>query len=399
MTSVKIERLDDFGRGITYIDGKVCFVPFAIDSEEVLVDIDKETSKYDIGHLLEINKKSENRVEVKCPYYDICGGCNIMHMKYSYQLEFKKKKVESIISRFASIDNVVKEIIPTREFNYRNKVTLKVKNGKIGYFKEKTNDLVNIDKCLICSAAINEVINNLAKIDLVNVNQVLIRSNYKNEVLVVLYGKNIDTLILDKVSISNLVYIDGNKEKIIRGNAYLIDKIDNLLFKVSYNSFFQVNNVGVDILYNKVLEYSKGNRAVDLYCGTGTIGLFLSKKFKEVFGVEIMDNAVLDANYNKELNGINNISFLCSDVALVKDKFKNVDLVVVDPPRSGLSPSALGNVLSISSNMIIYVSCDPVTLARDLKELKKYYDIKEITVVDMFPNSYHCESITVLERR
>ncbi|MBR1385664.1 MAG: class I SAM-dependent RNA methyltransferase [Bacilli bacterium] len=399
MTSVKIERLDDFGRGITYVDSKVCFVPFAIDSEEVTIEIEKETSKYDIGHILDINKKSDNRIETKCPYYDICGGCNIMHMRYSYQLDFKKKKVESILSRFASINNVIKEIIPTCEFGYRNKVSLKVKDGRIGYYKEKTNDLVAIDRCLICSDAINEVIGKLSKKDLVNVNKVLIRSNYKNEVLLVLYGKNIDKKLLNNIEIPNLVYIDNDKEIIIKGSNFLIDKIGELLFKVSYNSFFQVNRIGVDILYNKVLEYSKGNRAVDLYCGTGTIGLFLSKKFKEVYGVEIMENAVLDANYNKKLNDINNISFLCSDVALVKDKFKDVDLVVIDPPRSGLSSSALNNVLSISSNMIVYVSCDPVTLARDLKKLKMYYDIKEVTIVDMFPNSYHCESITVLERR
>ena len=172
-------------------------------------------------------------------------------------------------------------------------------------------------------------------------------------------------------------------------------------FKISIDSFFQVNSYGVNVLYNEVLNNVKDNyeTILDLYCGTGTIGLFLSKRAKQVYGVEINESAVKDANFNKELNNVNNIDFICTDVANIKNDYKNVDLIVIDPPRAGLSKKAIDNIKEINSNKIIYVSCDPITLARDLKDLCKVYNVKEITLVDMFPNTYHCESVTILERR
>ena len=402
--SYKIDRLDDFGRGVTSINGKTCFVSNALVNEDVELVIEKEKSKFSEGKTTKIINKSEQRKELECPYFYECGGCNIMHMNYDAQLDFKKKKVEGVLSRFAGINNIVKEITPSKEFIYRNKVTLKVKDGKLGYFKDKSYNLVSIDKCLLCRGIINETIRKLNELTLNNIEEVIIRSNDENEVLLCLKGNDIDKEYfkdkLDKVE--NIVVIDNGIKEIIKGKDYIIDKINDLSFKVSVESFFQVNSFAVTDLYNKALEYANltGNENVlDLYCGTGTIGMFLSKNAKNVFGVEINESAVKDANYNKELNNISNIEFLCSDVGLVKNDFKDVDLVVIDPPRAGLGENAIKNILDINPKMIVYVSCDPVTLARDLNILKNNYDIKEITAVDMFPNTYHIESVAVLIKK
>ena len=394
--SYKIDRLDDFGRGITKIDDTICFVSNALEDEEVDIEVIDKKSKFIEAKSTKILKKSENRKEALCPYYLSCGGCNIMHMIYNHQLEFKKNKVERILSKFANISDVVEGIIPTQEFNYRNKVVLKVQNGKIGFYKDKSNDLVNIDKCLLCSNKINEAINRLKDIDLKGTSEVLIRTNYKEESLISLTGIDIDHLKTELDFIDNIVIND----KVVKGNGYLIDKIGDYLFKVSYNSFFQVNSVGVSLLYNEVFKNAGNNDTIlDLYCGAGTIGMYLSKNANKICGVEINKSAIEDANYNKKLNNVNNIEFLCSDVSLIKDKYKDVGLVVIDPPRSGLSKEAIKNVLDINPNKIIYVSCDPVTLARDLNIFKETYDIKSVKVVDMFPNTYHCESVCILERK
>ncbi len=400
----KINRLDDYGRGITYVNNKICFVENGLVDEEVEIKIIKEKSKYIEAKALKITNKSKNRKEKECEYYDLCGGCNIMHMNYKSQLEFKKEKVKNIIEKYTNINIEIENITPTKEFIYRNKITLKVQDGKLGLYKNKTNTLIPIKKCLLCSGAINETIKKLNDIKLNNINEIIIRSNYKDEVLLCLIGNNIDnSYYLQKInSIENIIVIDDNKEQIIKGNNYFIDKIDELYFRVSYNSFFQVNSIGVEILYNKILEYANlnGNESIlDLYCGTGTIGMFLSKKAKNVFGIEINESCISDAKINANYNNIKNIEFECNDVGKIKQKFRNIDLVIVDPPRSGLSKEAINNIVEINSKQIIYVSCDPITLARDLNILKNNYNIMRISLVDMFPNTYHVETVSVLCRK
>ncbi len=396
-----IDRLDDFGRGITYVNNKICFVENALKNEKVTLQIYNEKKKYIEAKSTNIISKSELRKEVECPYYHFCGGCNIMHMKYSAQLEFKKEKVSKILSKYSKIDMNNNEVVPSKEFIYRNKITLRVQNNKLGLYKDKSNTLIPIEKCLLCSGAINEAIKMLNNIELNNISEIIIRSNYKDEVLLCLIGKSIDTpYYLKKLSkIQNIVVIDNNIKKIIKGNEFFIDKIEELFFRVSYDSFFQVNSIGVEILYNKISELAKlnGNENIlDLYCGTGTIGMFLAKKAQNVFGVEINESCIKDAKENAQLNKINNINFICSDVGKVKDKFNNIDITIIDPPRSGLSKEAIKNILNANSKKIIYVSCNPITLARDLNDLKEIYNIKTIEIIDMFPNTYHVETVSVL---
>ena len=402
--SYKVDRLDDFGRGITFVNNKICFVTNALEGEEVELEVVGEKSKYCEGKSTKIIKESKSREIVKCPYYDSCGGCNVSHMTYEEELLFKERKVKRILKKYAGLENVIKEIIKTDRNYYRNKVTLKVKDGHIGYFQNKSYDLVNIDYCYLCNEKINEVIKKLNNVDLFGINEVVIRCNYDNEILLYLIGtlEDEDSLVKELDDINNIVLNNYKSIRVLKGNSYLIDKIGDYSFRVSYNSFFQVNSRGVEILYNKVREYANLNgeeTVLDLYCGTGTIGTYLSKHAKSVFGIEINKNAIEDANYNKEINNIENIDFLCEDISKIKNYYLGTEIVVVDPPRSGLSLEAIHNILEIKAKKIIYVSCEPMTLARDLNIIKEFYNVKEITLIDMFPNTYHCESVCVLERK
>ena len=185
--------------------------------------------------------------------------------------------------------------------------------------------------------------------------------------------------------------------KVTKGNGYIEENIGDLKFIISPTSFFQVNNVGMINIYNKVLDYVDGGNILDLYCGTGTIGIYVSKKADKVLGIEINEEAIKDALLNKKINNINNVDFISGDVGTVlsKNKFK-FDIVIVDPPRAGLDNNSINNIIKINPKKIIYVSCDPVTLARDLNILKEYYDVLEITPFDMFSNTYHVECVCLL---
>lgn len=400
----EIESLDNFGRGVTHVDGKVLFVSNALEFEKVEVGIISNKSKYIEGVARNISSLSSKRREAACPYYLECGGCNIMHMNYESQLKFKMEKAKNVLNKIPKINDDVDVIIPSPEFGYRNKVTLKVKDGKLGFYRNKSYELIGVKGCLLCSNSINKVIEMLCKCNLTSLEEIVIRSNYKDEILLLLKGNNIDSkYFLDELkSVDNIVLLDNNKRKVIKGSDSFIDKINDLYFKVSIESFFQVNSYGVSKLYDLVLNscnVKSDYQVLDLYCGTGTIGMFFSKKVKNVFGIEINKDAVKDANYNKKLNNISNIDFLCSDVGLVKEKFQGIDLVIIDPPRSGLSKEALNNVLDINASKIVYVSCEVTTLARDLNLLKEKYNVLKLSLVDMFPNTYHVESIAVLEMK
>ena len=258
---------------------------------------------------------------------------------------------------------------------------------------------------MISSIEINNVLNILKKMNLVNVNQVVVRSSYYDKSVMVIFhvvGKVDEGYLVDSLKdIASSVYIKSDKYKLIYGSEYIIDMIGDLKFVISPDSFFQVNTPMAYKLYSKVRDYV-GNlddsSVLDLYCGTGTIGLFVGGK--AIVGVEINESAIHDANINKNLNNSSNCQFICGDSGKVLRKLdKNFDVVIVDPPRSGLSELSINEVISVGANRVVYVSCDPVTLARDLNIFKEYYDIKEISLFDLFPNTHHVESVCLLERK
>jgi len=392
----EIEKLDHYGRGIVKKDGKTIFIENALPNEQVKIKLLNEKKNFCEAKTVEIIKESNDRITPICRYYGQCGGCNIMHMSYPQQLEFKENKVKEVLKKFTNFESV-KRIVGSDNFNYRNKVTLKV-NKKIGYYKKKSYEIIPIDNCLIADERINNIINQLKEIDLDNINEIVIRVT-SLESMVVFYGNNIklDSNLLD---VDTIVIIDKNK-KILKGKGYIEENINNIKFIISPTSFFQVNTKGMINLYNKVLEYSelKGNEnLLDLYCGTGTSGIYLSKYCGKVFGIKINEEAIKDANINKKINNINNIEFKSGDVKdiLYKNKFIP-DIIVVDPPRAGLDKKVIEQIISLKPSKLIYVSCDVVTLARDLNILKAKFDIIECTPVDMFPNTYHVECVCVLK--
>ena len=389
---VKCERLDHFGRGLGHVSGKIIFVPDLLPNEEALVKIVLDKKKYMVGEVVQLIKKSGNRIIPKCGY-DKCG-CALKSLDYFKTLEFKKEKVTDILKRYGEIEGVVKEIIPSGNiYAYRNKITLKVKDGKIGYFKNGTNELIEISRCEIASEKSNEIINILKGSDLSEVREVTIKDF--GEIMLIIKG-DMDIEVLKPLVSS--IYINDN---LVYGKENIIANLDDFQFYVSKDSFFQVNMDVALKLYNKVLEYldkALGKRVLDLYCGTGTISLFLSKYFDEVTGIEINEEAVKCAFLNKKLNNVSNVRFICGDVSKEIHNLK-ADNIVVDPPRSGLTIEGINDILKINPDRVVYVSCDPMTLARDLKLLKEKYIVQEVTLFDMFPWTYHVESVCLLLRK
>ena len=389
---VKCEKLDHFGRGLSHVLGKIIFVPNLLPNEEALVEIVLNKKKYMVGEIIKLVKISDDRIRPKCSY-ESCG-CALKSLNYSKTLEFKKNKVTEILKRYGNLENVVKEIIPSDNiYGYRNKITLKVNGGKIGYFKNGTNELIEINRCAISSKKSNEIIRVLKRCDLSKVREVIIKDF--GEVMVIIKG-DMDINALKPLVTS--IYMNG---KLVCGNENIIAELGDFKFYVSKDSFFQVNTKVALKLYNRVLKYldnSGGKSILDLYSGTGTISLFLSKYFKEVTAIEINEEAVKCAFLNKELNNISNVRFICGDVSKEIHNLK-ADNIVVDPPRSGLSIDGINDILKINPERLVYVSCDPMTLARDLKKLKENYEVKEVTLFDMFPWTYHVESVCLLIRK
>ena len=381
------ERLDDYGRGIVFLD-KICFVPGLLPLEEADIEIVLNKKKYMIGKVISIISESPYRVSSLCPY-DSCG-CALKNLAYDKTLEFKLNKVRSILSRFASLDNVVSSIVKSDNVNfYRNKVTLKVNHG-VGYFKNNSNDFLGISSCFIAKKVINDIIGVLNTLDLSGVHEITIKAY--DEVMIVIDGV-LDFSVLKDYASS--IYMNGN---LVYGKRYVLASISSFRFYVGPEAFFQINDNMTLKLYEKVSSYLSGDTVLDLFCGTGTISLFLSKYFSKVIGVEINEDAVSCANMNKELNKVSNVSFICGDVSDILPSLKASSLVV-DPPRAGLSKEAVLSILKIGPDRIVYVSCDPVTLARDLSLLKEDYEVLDVTLFDMFPNTYHVESVAVLERK
>jgi len=394
----KMEVLDinHQGYGIIRIDNRVVFVKNVIPGDVVDIEIIKNYKNYSLGEVVNYVEQSSEHNDVKCKYYDLCGGCQISHIKPKSQLGFKRDKIVNIFKKYLKFD-IKPEIISVNKYCYRNKVVFHVEDNEIGFYEEGTNNLIPINKCLLLDDRINELIELFYKLDLTYVEKIMVRTTSK-EVMVVFYGY-IDKVDVLKDKVDSIILINI-KEKLLYGKSYIKEEINGLKFIISYDSFFQVNTEAMIKLYDKVVEYAdltKDDSVLDLYCGTGTIGIYLSKYCKDVLGIEIVDNAIKDANINKELNNIENISFVCGDVGrLINNDYKQ-DVLIVDPPRSGLDKKTRKVILDNEYKRIVYVSCDPMTLVRDLFELSKKYKIKDICLVDMFPNTYHVESVVLLE--
>ena len=371
---IEILDFDDLGSGLGKINEKVCFVKNGLPKEILKVKIVKENKNYSNCEIENIILKNKNRINPICPFYQECGGCNFLHATKSLENKFKIKKCEKFLGK-------IEKFYETREFNYRNKVIFHVKNGDIGFFKEKTNELVSINYCYLLNDKINEVLKLFLKNKDLNFNgNILVRVNYNKETLIAVVG-NYKCIDLIKTSnlITNLIYND----KVIKGNSYFYEVVSNYKFKVSYKSFFQVNLDGlisIKIILESFLQDKNIRNALDLYSGTSVLGIIISKYVKNVISVEENKSSTDDALINKELNKINNLQVINGRVEDYIDTFKDIDLIILDPARRGLDLKTISYLKKIKS-----------------KYLKDDYEVLENYLVDMFPRTNEVESVSILK--
>ncbi len=396
LKDIKIVGQDHKGRGIAKTENGLIFVEKTLEGEVCDIEIKKTKKKFQEATPLRFQVKKQ--IEVTCPYYDKCGGCDILHQKYEDQLKFKTKKIKEILHKFAGLDISLQPILYGNNKHYRNKITL----HNLGLYQKESHRTIPIESCELVMEEINEIIKTLSFLSK-NSNNIIetamIRVSNQKEIMLELTGKilkskitklfpNVDVLII------NGVYI--TKKKTIH------DQIEGLTFEISNTSFYQVNHDLTEKLYQTVIEdYKDKNiqQALDLYCGTGTIALLLSRYVKEVTGIEVVASSIQNALHNQEQNKIENVTFLEGKVEDLIDSVKDADAIIVDPPREGLDKKTIESILTLKPTYITYVSCDAITLARDLNLLKEDYNLLKITPVDMFPNTYHVECVCLLQRK
>ena len=430
--------LDSEGNGVCKIDDFIFFVKGPLKGERVSIKIDKLNKNFGLATLSTIYMKSPYRVKPICEYYDKCGGCNLMHFNYKMHANYKKHVVKDLLSRIGKVDVLVNDTISMEDARYyRNNIQLffSMENNKVilGFYGKKSHNVVDIDECITSPKITHRLIPFIkkiveqSKISIYNpktkkgcLKSLMIRINKDNE-LMLCFITNTKELekgsilvkeltnkfpsiisILHNINIGDSPIHLGKDTKVLFGEKSLTDRIFDNIYEIDINSFYQVNHTQMERLYSKVFEYlnlTKDDVIIDAYCGIGTMSLLASKLCKEVYGIEVVSEAITNANKNKELNNITNANFILGKAEekideLVK-KIK-VDALIVDPPRKGCEESFLKSIIGIPK--IVYVSCNPSTLARDIKYLKEYYDIKEVTPVDMFPFSNHVEVVVSLSK-
>lgn len=390
---VHIDRMDHFGNGIGNINGKIIFVKGALTGETVDVTITKDKKSFMEGTINTIIYKSSKRVEPFCNYFGVCGGCSLCHLNYENTLEYKKDRVKNILSKFDIPKiNVIRN---ENDLYYRNKIELKIVDGKLGFYEKSTHNLIEIKECKITKKSINKSFEFVKNMKLENAN-VTIRANYNDEVLIIIDSKE-KPVILDPEDYK-IVGIVLN-DKCIYGQDNFMEKINNLFFTVSYNSFFQVNNYINLELFNLIKENIVGKTVLDLYSGVGTLSIVASKVVDKVYSIEVIPNAVKNALINAKINKCDNINFILGKVedkiGFINDK---IDTIIVDPARAGLDKKTIEVINNICPQRIIYVSCDTQSLANNLVDLANY-EIKKFYILDMFSYTYHIECFCILDRK
>lgn len=391
-----ITDLNHLGQGITRIDNKITFVPKTVSGDIINLEIIKSHKNYNEAKLLKIVKPSPDRIEYKCPYYNKCGGCNIANLEYTNQLKYKKEKVINIFKKYNKIDINPTIIASDEILHYRNKITLQY-NEKLGLYEEKTHNIIEIQECLLMPQKVNDIIKLLNKYNYNTSLQKIVIRIINNQVMINIIAKDIPKSLIE--ILKNLDVSVYHNSKYISGNKVLIETLNNYKFSILPDSFFQINKKQTINLYNQIVEYAnpqKEDKVLDLYCGVGTIGIYLSKYCKEVLGIEINKSSIENANINKKLNNVENISFIEADVSKVLSMKYKADIIIVDPPRSGLDKNTIETLIKINPKKIVYVSCDPITLSRDINLLKNNYILKDIKLYDMFPETYHVESVAMM---
>lgn len=426
------------GEGIAKINGYTIFVLGALKGEKCKIHILKVLKTHAFAKVIQIIEKSSKRVEPDCTTFDKCGGCDLRHIAYSETLKIKQEKVQNLVNKMLKNKVQVNETVGMEKPTfYRNKAIYPVtQDKKVGIFAKRSHNIIPINECKIQTKISQEI----SKYILDNweesiydeetgkglLRNIMIREGFKTDEIMLVLVQNGEKNVFEtnsKLRVENIIkefskiktiVINVNTEKtnvvlsrkniIVYGDGTITDRLGEFEFKISPNSFYQVNPVQTEKLYNLAIEGAKLKKddiLCDLYCGIGTIGIFASKYVEKVYGVEIVEEAIKDAKQNAEINKVDNIEFIQGDVEVAFNKMLDngvkPSVVIVDPPRKGLDNKTVQNLCNLKLDRLVYVSCNPATLMRDLQELENVYKIDSITPVDNFCYSSHIECVAVLE--
>lgn len=430
------------GEGITKINNFTVFVPNTIKGEKVKIQIVKVTTSHAFGKMIELIEKSDIRKEVDCETYKRCGGCNLRHIRYEETLKLKRNIVQNLINKTLETKIEVEPTIGMEEpYYYRNKAQYPIGKDSVGQaitgiYANRSHEIIPIQECKIQSIESQEIIKFI--IEYLRKNGIpAYDEKTKQGILrhvVIKVGKNTQEImcilvvnkkefkqeqklveeivkrfpkiktIIKNINSKNTNVILGDTNIILYGKGYIYDRLEEYTFKISPMSFYQINPIQTEKLYNyskNMANLSKEDIVLDLYCGIGTISIFVSKYVKKVYGIEIVEQAIQDAKENCKINNITNAEFMVGDVEdklpiFLKEKNIKATVIFVDPPRRGLDTNTIMNLLKINAKKIVYISCNPATLIRDIKLLQGKYELKQIQPIDMFPFTSHVECVSVL---
>ena len=385
-----IDDLGMNGEGIAHENKKAVFVPFYLPGEVV-----------ENGELL---KKSEFRITPVCPYFKTCGGCHLQHLKYEETLKFKEDKIKNIFKKFKIKVKVLPCEPSPKIYNYRNKLTLKCDGEKLGLYKINTHEVVDITECKISSNEINRAIKIIREINLNNVREIILQ-NYLNNILITfkIIDKNYNNIIPLKDKLKEFqgygIFVEYKNNTIFQtGEKYILKEEFNIKYPFTNNSFYQVNDEVKNIIYSDILaNISTSDKVLDAYSGSGLLSACMARKAKLVTGVEIVPSATQNANKLKELNDLKNLQNINGDFVKEIIYKINFNVCVLDPPRAGVNREAIELIMKKRPQKVIYLSCNPATLARDLCLFCERYNISSLKPYDMFPNTHHVETLAVLE--
>ena len=419
------------GQGIAKIDGYTIFVNGALKGEKCKIHILKALKDYGFAKIEKVIEQSEFRKDSDCLTYSRCGGCVLRHISYDETLKIKQNQVQNLVRKTLKSNPTVNTTIGMENpFYYRNKAIYPIsKDKKVGLYAERTHDVIPLVECKIQTAKSQKI----ASFILDNwkdsiydeatnkglLRNIIIREGFSTQEVMVILVQNGEkwydpekllkqfpeiTSIVININTSKTNVILGNKNIVIYGKGYIQDKLGDYTFKISPNSFYQINPTQTKKLYDIAINMTKLEKEdilFDLYCGTGTIGIFAAKYVKKVYGIEIVPEAIEDAKENARINNVQNAEFIVGDVETAFDKLINQNKInltalIVDPPRKGLDENTIYNILKTRPDKLTYISCNPATLMRDLAKLEEKYNIKQIQPVDMFPFTKHIECVTVL---
>lgn len=433
------------GHGVVKIDRYPIFIPNVLINEEIKYKVIKVKKNFAIGKLLEVNKASHHRVDPPCVYYWKCGGCQLQHMSYEAQLAMKKEQVVNLFHRKGQFtDTVINDTIGMdNPWRYRNKSQVPIGQNKMnhkimGYYRQRSHDIIDMDSCLIQDKQHQDIMNHVKKwineyhISIYNertkkgvLRHLVIRTGHYTDEIMVIFVTNGSkfkhanmlveqlkqafpniTSIKQNINNSHSNVIMGQQSVTLYGKDKIVDQLSDITFKISDQSFYQINSSQTEKLYQKAIDYAQldGQEIVlDTYCGIGTIGLYMAPVAKHVYGVEVVPSAIKDARQNALVNDLHNTTFVCGKAEDVIMDWQREgiqpDVVMVDPPRKGCEAQFIQTLLDLNPERIVYISCNPSTQQRDAHMLATQYDLKEITPVDMFPQTTHIETVALFKKK